>query len=154
MGLGRGRFEGQPPHLVHEASGTRVWFIEPFGLLTQTGEARYANVELARFLAEDATEELFARQRATNRPARFLFLHDWTRFVGYTSDARKILIDWGLAMRPHTERLVIAVSPMARVVRMAVSVGAVTLQLAGVRLEVVDTLEPVLGRLGVRPQPV
>lgn len=153
MGLTSGSLDGQPPHLVHEPSGARVWFIEPFGLLTQTGPVRHVSVELARFFAERATDELFARQRAAGVPARFHFLHDWTGFVGYTSKARKILTDWGLAMRPHSERVIIATSPMARVVRMAVSVGAITLQLAGVRLEVVDSLEPAIERLGVRPQP-
>ncbi len=153
MGLTRGSFNGQAPHLVHEASGTCVWFVEPFGMLTQSGEVRQASVEFARFLAGDATEALLARQRGAKHPARLLFLHDWTRFIGYHSAARKVLIEWGVAMRSVTERVVVAASPSARVVRMAVAVGSVALQVAGVRLDVVNDLGPVLARLDVRPQP-
>lgn len=148
--LEEGRFCGRPADLVHEPSGFRVWMIEPLGILTQVGEASRADESVAEFLARTVHDELESRRQ---RGEKSLYLHDWRRLGGYTPQARKIMTDWAMEVRQRAERIVIALSPQTKVVRMGVSVATMALQVAGFTVELVDELEPVLSELGAQPSP-
>ncbi|MCC6214316.1 MAG: hypothetical protein IT376_05575 [Polyangiaceae bacterium] len=150
MLLTDGRFGGRDPHLVHGPSGFRVWLTEPTGMLTQVGEQTSADEEVARFLSETAYDRVLARRRGSEP---LLFLHDWTRLQGYSSQARSVMTTWALAVRTDAARISVALAPQAKLVRMGVSVAAVSLQLVGFELEVVESLERVFRELGVRPAP-
>lgn len=118
-------------------------------MLTQVGAEREVGVDVARFIAEEAGGELLRRRGL--RGDKLLFLHDWVELEGYTPDARRTMTKWGLEMSSSAERIVLALNPRARFVRMGVSVAAVALQLAGFSIEIAATLQPTLDRLGVRP---
>lgn len=150
MLLTDGRFAGREPHLVHAPSGFRVWLTEPTGMLTQVGEQASVGEEVARFLAETAYARVLARRRGSEP---LLFLHDWRRLAAYSSQARSVMTTWALAVRADAARISVALAPQAKIVRMGVSVAAVSLQLVGFELEVLDSLEPVFRELGVRAAP-
>lgn len=148
--LEEGRFDGAPPDLVHEPTGFRIWFTAPLGIVTQVGEATQVGDDLATFLATRGQEGLDRRRRGDER---FLYLHDWRRLDKYTGSARKIMTDWAMDVRDRSERIVIALRPEAKIVRMGVSVATMALQVAGFRVEVVDNLNPVLRQLRIRHAP-
>lgn len=121
-------------------------------MLTQVGDAVDVDVDVAHFLVDEVGRELMRRRGA--RDDKLLFLHDWVRLGSYTPQARLVMTKWGVQMAGNAERIVLALAPQARFVRMGVSVAAVALQLVGFSVEVVGDLQPTLERLGVRPAPV
>lgn len=141
-----GTFDGRAPHRVHPASGFRLWFTEPLGLLTQVGQRTDADEAVARFIIE-AQDEL--DQRGAGK--RFVYVHDWRRLTAYTPGARKLMTEWGLSVRARAERIVVALAPQAMVLRMGVGVATMALQMAGFAVQVVDDVEPTLISLALRP---
>jgi len=135
---------------VHPASGFRVWFLQPFGMLTQVGEQVDADAEVARFLSVRASVALDQRRQGDERA---IYLHDWRALRSYTPETRTLMTNWGLAVRARTERIVIAFSPQAKMVKMGVGVATMALQVAGFTVRLVDDLEPELRDLGVRHSP-
>ncbi|HJL20183.1 MAG TPA: hypothetical protein RMH99_31240 [Sandaracinaceae bacterium LLY-WYZ-13_1] len=146
--LEEGRFGGRPPDLVHEASGFRIWNVDPVGILTQVGDLDIPDVAVAEFLSREGQALVDARLPDGQKASYF---HDWTRLRGYSPAARRVMTEWALRVRPRTERIVIALAPQAKVVKMGVSVATMTLQLAGLGLDVGDEIQPYLDEHGVRP---
>lgn len=146
--LADGTFGGRPPDLVHQPSGFRIWSVYPLGIITQVGKVQLADQSLAEFIATKG-QELIDRRRRSDEHASYY--HDWRRLQGYSPDARRIMTDWGLAVRSSTDRIVVALSAQAKIVKMGVSVASMALHLAGMRLDVVDDLQPTLDRLDVHP---
>lgn len=149
-GLSEGRFEGAPPDLVHPGTGFRMWFVEPLGLITQVGEQTRVGEDLATFLSTEGQAEL-DRRRVGTEP--FSYLHDWRRLEGYSPGSRKIMTDWGMRVGRDAARIVIALRPQAKVVRMGVSVATMAMGLAGFRIEMVDSLDDTISKLGLRHAP-
>ncbi len=146
--LHEGRLGREPPHVVHEETGFRVWYLAPLGMLTQVGEVTDAGDSVAEFLSKTAFERLEQRRSPGDR---YVFLHDWRRLTGYTPGARKIMTDWGMRVRAETDRITIALSPGGKVVKMGVSVATMALQVAGFSVSVVDDLQAIIDEMRVRP---
>ncbi len=103
---------------------------------------------MAEFIAGEGQALLDQRRRGDEKVSYF---HDWRRLHGYTPATRRRMTDWGLRVRRITDRIVVALSPQAKVVKMGVSVATMMLQLAGMRVEVLEDLQPTLDRLRVHP---
>jgi hypothetical protein len=146
--LEEGRFGGRAPDLVHEASGLRIWAIEPLGILTQIGRVTVTGDAVAEFIATQGQALVDARFAEGDRIDYF---HDWRRLSGYSPGARRIMTEWGMTVRKRTRRIVVALSPQAAMVRMGVSVATMMLKIAGLDIEVNEDLQPRLDALGVRP---
>jgi hypothetical protein len=135
----------------HEASGLRVWFIEPLGILTQVSEQHRADLEMAKFLSGPATERLLELREEADH--KVLFVHDWSAMTGYSKETRSEMTRWGLAMRPHAAEIVVHLGPQASsLVQMGVNVASGALRLAGIRVSLETDLEAALRRLGVQPR--
>ena len=139
------------PHLVHEASGFRAWLTEPPGVLTQVTTQVRADEAMARFLSTTVSKAVLGQPREHGQ--RLVFFHDWRRLEGYAPQARKVLTDWGISIRDDIERVVVALRPESSpLVKMGISVASVGLRLAGVRLQVVESVEDELRKLRLRPR--
>jgi len=78
-----------------------------------------------------------------------LGVHDWTAVMGYTNEARLIVMDWSLRTAARLQEVHIALhSPM---VRMAVAVANIALRGRVTIHESTDSLDLVLRRLSERP---
>lgn len=119
-------------------------------MLTQVGDQVDADAEVARFLSVRASDALDRHRRGDERAT---YLHDWRKLRSYTPEARALMTQWGLDVRGRTERIVIALSPQAKLVKMGVGVATMALQVAGFTVKVVADLEPVLDELGVSHSP-
>lgn len=106
---------------------------------------------MARFLSGSVSDAVLALPRLPGQ--RLLFIHDWHRLEGYTPETRKALTDWGVRIRREVERIVVALPPSGSpIVRMGISVASIALRLAGVHLDLADSVDPVIRELGVRPR--
>jgi hypothetical protein len=142
----------RPPHLTHAGSGLRAWLTEPPGVLTQVTTQVRGSVEMARFLSTTVSDAVLALPR--ERGQRLLFIHEWSRLEGYSPETRELLTDWGIRIRHDVERIVVSLRPeTSAIVRMGISVASIALRIAGVNLQLVDSIEPVLHELAVRPRP-
>ena len=143
-------FEHVPPDMRHEASGMRVWFIEPLGILTQVSEQHRADLEMAQFLSGPVTERLL--QLRGDREDKLFFVHEWSAMTGYTKETRSEMTRWGLAMRPLAEEIVVHLGPQASsLVRMGVNVASGALRFAGIRITLADDFESALQARKVGP---
>lgn len=144
-------FVNVPPAMVHEPSGLRVWLTEPPGLVTQITREPHVTLDVARFLSGPVTEALMALPRAPGQ--RFVFLHEWTRFRSYEPEARDELTQWVMNLKDQLGLMLFVISKEASsMVRMGIKVGTMTLKLAGIDSELVDSIDPALAAHGIRPR--
>ncbi|MBK8261731.1 MAG: hypothetical protein IPK80_10370 [Nannocystis sp.] len=145
-------FADVAPALVHEPSGLRVWFTEPPGLVTQITREAHITVDVARFLAGPVTDVLRSLPRKTGQ--RFVFVHEWTRFRSYEPEARDELTSWAMSLKQEIGMMLFVISKEASsMVRMGIKVGTMTLKLAGIDSELVESIDPALATHGIRPRP-
>ncbi len=144
-------FPNTPPAMVHDASGLRVWFTDPPGLVTQITDSTEISTAMAEFIAGPVNDELAKLPRAPGQ--RLIFLHEWTHFRSYEPAAREILTEWAMSLRDEIGLMLFVISKEANsMVRMGIKVGTMTLKLAGIDSELVDTIHPALAARGIRPR--
>ena len=140
-----------PPAMVHEPSGMRVWLTDPPGVVTQITRESNVTLDVARFITGPVTRALTQLPRAPGQ--RYVFLHEWTRFRSYDPDARDELARWAAELRGEVGLMLFVISKEASsMVRMGIKVGAMTLKLAGIDSELVDSIDPALAAHGIRPR--
>ncbi len=143
-------FEDTAPHVLHVASGFRIWFTQPLGILTQIGETTRADADMGAVLTGPVTEQLMALRG--NSTSKLYFTHDWSRMASYSTQVRADMTKWGIGLRSEIERLTVVLSPSTpSIVRMGIDVAAVGLRLAGIGLDVEYDMATVQDRLGLRP---
>ncbi len=137
--------------MVHDASGLRVWFTDPPGLVTQITDTTEISTAMAEFIAGPVSEALARLPRTPGQ--RLIFLHEWTHFRSYEPAAREILTEWAMSLRDEIGLMLFVISKEANsMVRMGIKVGTMTLKLAGIDSELVDTIHPALAARGIRPR--
>ena len=137
--------------MVHDASGLRVWFTDPPGLVTQITDATEISTAMAGFIAGPVNDALITLPRAPGQ--QLILLHEWTRFRSYEPAARDILTEWAMSLRDEIALMLFVIAKEATpMVRMGIKVGTMTLKLAGIDSELVDTIHPALTARGIRPR--
>jgi len=135
--------------MVHEASGMRVWFTEPPGMVTQLTDTAEISVAMAEFIAGPVNAALSKLPRSPGQT--LLFLHEWTHFRSYEPAARELLTEWAMSLRGDVGLMLFVISKEASsMVRMGIKVGTMTLKLAGIDSELVDSIQPALTARGIR----
>ncbi|MCA9635302.1 MAG: hypothetical protein KC420_04640, partial [Myxococcales bacterium] len=119
--------------------------------VTQITDQTEITVDMAEFLAGPVSEALLALPRAPGQ--RLIFIHEWTRFRSYTPEARDALTAWAMGLKGEIGRMLFVISKEASsMVRMGIKVGTMTLKLAGIDSELIDTIDPALAARGIRPR--
>lgn len=134
--------------MVHEATGFRVWWLEPVGMLTQVGHVVRVEASVADFLSGPVTEALLARRSHEGEP--LFIVHEWSRVESYTKATRTKMTQWGLDMRHAARRIFVHLGPRASpLLKMGVSVATGALSLAGVHIRLTDDIGQTLREHGV-----
>lgn len=139
-----------PPHLIDPSGDVAVWITEPAGMLVQLMHETAATVEMARFISQEAFSRLVG---VLGPDERAYFIYDMALMVKYDSEARMILTQWGVAVRDRIEHIVVRPPPeMNKLGRMGIQTIAAAMSLVGVKLDVVDDIEPFLRARNLRPR--
>jgi len=138
----------EPAHMVHD-DGVAIWFIEPLGMAIQVrATPPHCTGAAATWVSGPAYARLLRIRGA--RAAKLHFLHDYSRIRTYDTHARVALTDWGLRIRKDVLKIVMAAPDDAPLSRMAISVAAAALTVAGVPTQVVSDLNVTLKAGGYR----
>ena len=138
-----------PPHMEHP-SGLRVWLVRPLGVVTQLSRPVNADMDMARFLADEMNTKLWMLREHAGEKA--VFVHDWGNLGHYSTEVRKYLTDWGIRIRRDIAALVVVLSPdTSALARMGISVAATALGLAGISLSLETDVQAVVRKRGLRP---
>lgn len=140
------RFHSSPPDLSSPCGEIRSWFIAPPGMLNIATEGTFMTAELARYMSVEVERELKRRHPACSK---YIYVHDFSRVVGYAPEARRILTDWGLGRISEAERVVVVTSAARPFIRMAISTAEAVLRVAGMNIEVSEDLRTVVERYGI-----
>jgi hypothetical protein len=98
------------------------------------------------------TDVLRSLPRKTGQ--RFVFVHEWTRFRSYEPEARDELTSWAMSLKQEIGMMLFVISKEASsMVRMGIKVGTMTLKLAGIDSELVESIDPALATHGIRRAP-
>lgn len=144
-------FSAVAPAFDDERSGLRVWFTDPPGMVTQMTREAEITLAMAEFLAGPVTEALRKLPREPSQ--RLVFVHEWTRFRSYEPAARDALTAWALSLKGDIGLMLFVIDKQASsMVRMGIKVGTMTLKLAGIDSQLVDSLDPALAAHGIRPR--
>lgn len=139
-----------PPSIDRPDLGLRIWFMHPLTMVDQNYGATNLTAAMAAFLSGEADAAFMAALPST--AGGYRYVHDWRLYNRYESEARSVLVRWGVEGRGRVERTWLAIDPQASsIIRMGVSVGAAAMKMAGTHLELVPDLEGFLRGLKLRP---
>jgi hypothetical protein len=145
-------FPGVKPTLQREDLGIYSWICAPGAMINRFAPGSFASAAGGRFITQDVDQ---AMERAFPRPRRYCYIHDFSGVVGYESEMRTILTEWG---RERTMEGVVAsvwlIAPRDRpVVRMGIAAGLAVLRAFGQNIDMSDDLVALTRQLGLRPLP-
>ncbi len=132
------------------ADGVAVWFVEPLGMVVQLRAAPAHYTGAAGTWVTGPVYSRLLRVRGA-RTTKMHFLHDYSKMQSYDTDTRVALTGWGLRVRKEVARIVIAASDDWPLTRLAVSVAAAALTVAGLRTDVVADFQAVIAVGRYRP---
>jgi hypothetical protein len=138
------------PDVVHLESGVRAWFASPCAVITQVPRPSRTSPAEGDFYRDILLEAL---QALPDTQGGQIWIHDWSRVVGYDPVLRARLpqFAFGHRRRLHTIVMVMPEHPDP-VPQMGVTMGAAALRLAGINCLVVATLDEAIERTQVRPR--
>ena len=137
-----------PPHLRSPKRDVRSWIVDPPGMLNETLPGTFVGAEIAHYITGAVEAEM---KRRFPTAGKYIYVHDFSQAAGYTTQARRILTDWGMSRRHEADRVIIVTSLSNTMVRMGVSTATAVLRTAGMNIEVVDSLGAVIERHGLKP---
>lgn len=143
-------FGGVAPHFEDADSGVEAWFLDPPGMLTRVAGHDAIDLPVARCLTGPLWREVEALGRARGA-TRYTIVHDWTSTRSYAANARNLLTTWCLDHRGELERAIVVVSPLGPVVSAGVKLAQSLLAVAGLRLELAESLDEVIAREHLTP---
>jgi hypothetical protein len=132
------------PSLHDPATGVRVWYTNPPGALVRLARGSFLDVDVAMRLT--TTTEL----RARFPDSRLRYVLDFRDAVGYSTAARQLINGWGASEKQLIARMTF-VSPTSPVFRMGIATLMLGLQHAGLEVELIESLEPLLTRHELQP---
>lgn len=137
------------PDVVHLESGLRAWFAAPCAVITQVPRPSRTSPVEGDFYRSCLLEALGALSDGT----RQIWIHDWSRVVGYDPVLRARLPQFAFSHRRrlHTIVMVMPEHPDP-VPQMGVTMGAAALRLAGINCIVAATLDEAIEVTQVRPR--
>jgi hypothetical protein len=139
-----------PPSIDRADLGLRVWFMHPLTMVDQNYGATNLTLAMANFLSGEADAAFMAALPSASGGYRYV--HDWRLFKRYESEARSVLVRWGVEGRGRVRNTWLAIDPHASsIIRMGVSVGAAAMKMAGTHLELVPDVESHVRELKLRP---
>jgi hypothetical protein len=115
------------------------------------------DLETASCLAGPIQAAIDARYTSLGR--KVSYVHDWSACQAYDPAARERLLDWGRTGKAMTAQTIIMVSKGASpFVQIALATGTFVMRTLGMKISVVDALEPVVAQLtsggrAARPAP-
>lgn len=80
---------------------------------------------------------------------RYYYVHDFSKISGYETSARRIMTDWGMSRRHEVQKVIVITSPMNPLVRMGVSSAVAILRVAGMNIEISESLADTIARYGL-----
>jgi len=81
---------------------------------------------------------------------RYYYVHDFSGISGYETSARRIMTDWGMSRRHEVQKVIVVTSPMNPLVRMGVGTAVAILRVAGMNIEISESLADTIARYGLR----
>jgi hypothetical protein len=128
--------------------GLHSWLIEPAGVINQVLAVRIT-VEVTKAITVDVDRKMKARF-----PGRhdYLYIHDFTHAIGYDTDARKMLIEWGRASKEIVGQIMVVISPTSNpLFRMGAFASVAALRVLKIPIDCTDSLQDVLRQHNVIP---
>lgn len=142
-------FDGAAPDLANPTLGVYGWLTSPAGVILVYATGVEIDQDVVRWAAEQCEAALTRRLPGNGTP--LIYVHDFSRAVGYTSAGRKMMTEWGVRVRSRIQ-IVVAVAPqLSPLIRMGLSAAAGALQIAGVRMEIASSLADVVTKLKLGP---
>jgi hypothetical protein len=135
------------PHFGDETLGVAVYFSHPAGMVVRYREGTAFDGAVATFVSVQGDDAL--RQRFPGVP-RFYFVEDFSGCVSYTTEARQVMTAWGKRIKESTVTTVVVPPAMSSVLRMGINTAIAVLNVAGVAIELADSLDEALERYGLR----
>ncbi len=128
------------PHVACPKTGYAGWFLRPAGVLCELGIQKLVTGDTARFVRDTLHPELV--KRGGDGP--YLIGLNWTGMVGYDAEARDVFVEIGRKNKHVYRDTTVCIPDVHPVARIGIESAAAILTVAGVRINVVDTLDDLL----------
>lgn len=133
------------PHTACPKTGYAGWFLRPAGVICELGAQKLVTGDTARFVRDTLHPELI--ERGGDGPYRIGL--NWTGMVGYDAEARNLFVELGRENKHVYGDTTVCIPDVHAVARIGIRSAAAVLTVAGVRINVVESLEDLLAALPV-----
>jgi hypothetical protein len=131
-----GRMSGRGPDGVYDDGTVAVWLERPNLLLTQVRSSRYTVEQAKTFVGT-----IIPRTRKTLTTDKLIWVSDSRAINNYEGGSRTILTDWCIEHKRELDRIIIVASPRHKLTLMGLRVATVGAALAGIRMQVLTSLD-------------
>jgi hypothetical protein len=126
--------------------GLHSWLIEPAGVLNQVLAVKLTT-DVTRAITMDVDGKMKAKWPGYQH---YLYVHDFTHAVGYETDARKMLIEWGKRSMAIIDQIVVVLAPDSNpIFKMGAAAGVATLRVLGVHIDLSESLADVIHKFDI-----
>ena len=125
-----------------------AWITDPPGMVNQV---TYGSRVTAK-VALDMTIEVDRAMRARWPRKKYIYVHDFSRAVGYDEEAVRILVEWGKNSMNDVAAIVVVVGTQhSELEKVGVYSGKIALKIFGVPMEISESIDETIKRYGIRP---
>jgi hypothetical protein len=135
------------PHAIETRSGFAIWFTQPLGLLSELGEIKHVNIDMARFFI-DRTESYLTATGQLDAPR--VGVHDWSTMISYDADAKSAFMDYVKERKQLITHSSVVLPVHNALARVGVRTASTVLALLGQRLHFPDDVAKPIEELGLR----
>jgi len=122
------------------------WLLPSGGMLNIFHDDTMVEATAARFIT---TEVDAAMKRAAPTAPKYVYIHDFSRTRGYTTDGRRVLTDWGIQSRSIVRQVMVLYPRGNKLFQMGVEVAVALLRVGGVNMHSAQTLTEAFARVGL-----